>query len=166
MNAQPFSIENIKLKHLCEYARKSLSDSRFADVSPISLIRALGQSKNPHADPEDVCLVVGYEDNRCVGYHGVLPGFLRDEDRQSRVYWLVTFFLKPDCRGKGYGKALLVYLAGLAKERDCGRFEWSVLDWNEPAIKFYKGLGAKPMDGWTVYRVAEQALDDLGAQAW
>ena len=51
--------------------------------------------------------MVGYEDNRCVGYHGVLPGFLRDEDRQSRVYWLVTFFLKPDCRGKGYGKRLV-----------------------------------------------------------
>ena len=64
-------------------------------------------------------------------------------------------------RGRGLGRALLVHLAGIAKERGCGRMEWSVLDWNEPAIKLYKGIGATPMDEWTVYRVTGEALEDL-----
>ncbi|MDP9425724.1 MAG: GNAT family N-acetyltransferase, partial [Actinomycetota bacterium] len=61
------------------------------------------------------------------------------------------------------GRALLVHLAKLARERGCGRMEWSVLDWNEPAIKLYKGIGAVPMDEWTVYRVTGEALEDLAA---
>ena len=59
----------------------------------------------------------------------------------------------PAFRGRGYGKALLARLAQLAVERGCGRFEWSVLDWNEPAIGFYKKLGAKPMEEWKIFRV-------------
>jgi RimJ/RimL family protein N-acetyltransferase len=59
---------------------------------------------------------------------------------------------------------MLVYLAGLAKERDCGRLEWSVLDWNEPAIRLYRGIGAISMDDWTVYRVAGEDLDELAAR--
>jgi GNAT superfamily N-acetyltransferase len=102
-----FSIEKIKLGQLYEYACNSLGDLRFAEVSPISLIRAYAHSKNPHADPADISLVVGYEDNRCVGYHGLLPGYLSVEAGLSRVYWLVTFFLMPACRGKGYGKQLV-----------------------------------------------------------
>ena len=65
-------------------------------------------------------------------------------------------------RGKGIGKALLLHLAGIARERQCGRMEWSVLDWNTPAIDFYKALGAESMDGWTVYRLDERALGELG----
>lgn len=107
LNARRFSIEKINLDQLYDYARNSLSDPRFADVSPISLIRALAQSQNPHADSKDITLVVGYENNRCVGYHGVLPGYLACEDGLSRIYWLVTFFLTPTCRGKGYGKQLV-----------------------------------------------------------
>jgi hypothetical protein len=60
---------------------------------------------------------------------------------------------------------MLVYLAGLAKERDCGWLEWSVLDWNEPAIRLYRGIGAVSMDDWTVYRVAGEELDELAARA-
>ena len=107
LNNQRFSIERIKLNQLNDYARSSLSDPRFADVSPISLIRALAQSQNPHADPDDITLVVGDENNRCVGYHGVLPGYLWSEAGLSKIYWLVTFFLAPACRGKGYGKQLV-----------------------------------------------------------
>ncbi len=107
LNKQRFSIEKIKLDQLNDFARSSLSDPRFADVSPISLIRALAQSQNPHADPDDITLVVGYENNRCVGYHGVLPGYLSSEAGLSKIYWLVTFFLTPACRGKGYGKQLV-----------------------------------------------------------
>ncbi len=67
--------------------------------------------------------------------------------------YLEDLFIDPNHRGKGYGKALLLNLIDLAKERNCGRVEWSVLDWNEHAIKFYESLGATPMNGWTVYRI-------------
>jgi GNAT superfamily N-acetyltransferase len=77
--------------------------------------------------------------------------------------YLEDLFVVPTFRGRGYGKALLVHLAKLAVERDCGRFEWSVLDWNEPAIGFYKKLGATPMDGWTIFRVTGDTLRELAA---
>jgi RimJ/RimL family protein N-acetyltransferase len=67
----------------------------------------------------------------------------------------------PEFRGRGYGKALLARLAAIAVERNCGRFEWSVLDWNEPAIGFYKKLGARPLDDWTIFRVTGDALAKL-----
>ena len=78
--------------------------------------------------------------------------------------YLEDLYVKPRYRGMGFGRALLVHLARLARERGCGRFEWSVLDWNEPAIGFYKGIGASPVSGWTVYRVTGEALDDLAAE--
>jgi GNAT superfamily N-acetyltransferase len=75
--------------------------------------------------------------------------------------YLEDLFVVPAHRGRGYGKALLTHLAKLAVERGCGRFEWSVLDWNEPAIGFYKKLGAKPMHDWTIFRVDGDALERL-----
>ena len=75
--------------------------------------------------------------------------------------YLEDLFVVPEYRGRGYGKALLQHLASLAVERGCGRFEWSVLDWNEPAIGFYKKLGAKPMDAWTIFRVTGDELHRL-----
>jgi GNAT superfamily N-acetyltransferase len=75
--------------------------------------------------------------------------------------YLEDLFVKPEFRGKGFGKGLLIALAKLAKERNCGRVEWSVLNWNEPSIQFYKSLGAKPMDEWSVYRVTGEALQKL-----
>jgi GNAT superfamily N-acetyltransferase len=78
--------------------------------------------------------------------------------------YLEDLYIKPEHRGKGYGEKMLRKLAHIAKERNCGRFEWSVLDWNEPSIQFYKKLGAVPMDEWTVFRVTGKALDDLAAQ--
>ena len=72
--------------------------------------------------------------------------------------YLEDLFVLPDWRGRGIGAALLRHLARIALERDCGRMEWSVLDWNEPAIGFYRSIGAKPMDEWTVYRLTG---DDL-----
>jgi GNAT superfamily N-acetyltransferase len=75
--------------------------------------------------------------------------------------YLEDLFVEPEYRGKGLGKQLLIELAKLAIERDCPRVEWSVLNWNEPAIQFYKLLGAKPMDEWTVYRVTGEALGKL-----
>lgn len=76
--------------------------------------------------------------------------------------YLEDLYVKEEYRGKGYGKKLLEFIAGVAVERGCGRFEWSVLDWNKPAIDFYKNLGAVAMDGWTVYRVTGDSLAKLG----
>ncbi len=78
--------------------------------------------------------------------------------------YLEDLYVKPEFRGAGVGRALLVYLAKLARERGCGRLEWWVLDWNEPAIRFYKALGAVPMEDWTVYRVMGEALDGLASE--
>ncbi|HEY8713326.1 MAG TPA: GNAT family N-acetyltransferase, partial [Thermoanaerobaculia bacterium] len=70
-------------------------------------------------------------------------------------------FVKPEARGRGFGKALLARLASIAKSRNCGRLEWAVLNWNQPSIDFYESLGAKPMDEWKVYRLTGDALDSL-----
>jgi GNAT superfamily N-acetyltransferase len=78
--------------------------------------------------------------------------------------YLEDLYVKPEMRGKGIGKILLSYLAHLASERKCGRLEWWVLDWNEPAIKFYRSLGAVPMNEWTVQRVTGEALEQLAEQ--
>ena len=77
--------------------------------------------------------------------------------------YLEDLFVRPDARGSGLGKALLQRLAAIAVERDCARLEWSVLDWNEPSIAFYKSLGAAPMDEWTVYRLDGERLSVLAS---
>jgi len=78
--------------------------------------------------------------------------------------YLEDLFVEPAHRGKGIGKALLIEIAKIAKERNCGRLEWAVLDWNRPAIDFYRGLGAVPLDDWTLFRVTGEALNHLAAQ--
>jgi GNAT superfamily N-acetyltransferase len=75
--------------------------------------------------------------------------------------YLEDLFVIPEMRGKGFGRTMLVELARIARERNCGRFEWAVLDWNQPAIQFYKNLGAIPMDEWTIFRVTGEALGRL-----
>ena len=75
--------------------------------------------------------------------------------------YIEDLFVDESFRRRGFGRALLLYVARLAKERDCGRLEWSVLDWNEPAINFYKKLGAAPMGEWTVFRVTGEKLNAL-----
>jgi GNAT superfamily N-acetyltransferase len=80
-----------------------------------------------------------------------------------RGLYLEDLFVRPEYRGRGVGQVLMAYLAKLAVERDCGRFEWSVLDWNTPAIDFYRRLGAAGMDEWTVQRVTGEALHALAA---
>jgi GNAT superfamily N-acetyltransferase len=78
-----------------------------------------------------------------------------------RGIYLEDLFVDPPHRGKGVGKALLLHLAKIAKERNCGRFDWAVLDWNKPSIDFYKSLGAVPLDDWTLFRLTGDALDRL-----
>jgi len=107
----------------------------------------------------------------------VLLAFLGDEPVGFAIYfqsfssflgkpgiYLEDVFVHPEFRGRGYGKALMVSVARLAKERDCGRFELSVLDWNKPSIDFYRSLGAKSMDEWTVQRMGVDAIATLSAQ--
>ena len=77
--------------------------------------------------------------------------------------YLEDLFVVPEYRGHGYGRALLQHLAALAAERGCGRFEWTVLDWNEPAIGFYKKLGATPMDAWKIFRLTGDSLHALAS---
>jgi GNAT superfamily N-acetyltransferase len=79
--------------------------------------------------------------------------------------YLEDLFVKPEKRGKGYGRALLIELAKIARDRGCGRMEWAVLDWNEPAIKFYRSLGAKPMHEWTVFRLTGEEIGKLASAA-
>lgn len=79
--------------------------------------------------------------------------------------YLEDVFVRPPFRGRGLGKLLLVELAKIARRRGCGRMEWSVLDWNTPAIEFYKSIGARAMDEWTVYRLDEPAVHRLADQA-
>lgn len=83
----------------------------------------------------------------------------------QRGLYLEDLFVRPQYRGLGLGRRLMVHLAKLATERDCGRFEWSVLDWNEPAIHFYRSLGAVGLEEWTVQRLSGPALRALAAES-
>ncbi len=78
--------------------------------------------------------------------------------------YLEDLFVLPEYRGRGFGKAMLVHLARTAVEEDCGRFEWAVLDWNEPALKFYESLGAEKLDDWIIHRVTGEALQKLAKE--
>ena len=82
---------------------------------------------------------------------------------RSGIY-LEDVYVRPEYRGRGFGHAFLAHLAKLARERGCGRLEWAVLDWNEPAIRFYESLGAVAMDDWTVYRLTGKALAELAGE--
>ena len=94
---------------------------------------------------------------------GMAIWFLNYSTWQARHgIYLEDLFIKPEYRGRGYGKALLKHLAKICDEKGYGRLQWWVLDWNSPAIEFYKSLGAEAMDEWTVYRTSGKALKDLG----
>jgi GNAT superfamily N-acetyltransferase len=108
-------------------------------------------------------VLIGEIDRTPQGFALFFHNFSTFEGRPG--IYLEDLFVRPDARGSGLGKALLGKLAALAVERDCARLEWSVLDWNTPAIDFYKALGARPMDEWPVYRVDGDALTDLAAHS-
>ena len=78
--------------------------------------------------------------------------------------YLEDLYVLPESRGKGSGKAILKRLAAIAVERGCGRMEWVCLDWNKPSIDFYRSLSARPMDEWTIWRVAGETLDQLAKE--
>ncbi|MEL0250583.1 MAG: GNAT family N-acetyltransferase [Novosphingobium sp.] len=141
------------IRALAEY-EKLAHEVRFDDA-------VLGEKlfgPRPYAE-----VVIGEIDGTAQGFALFFHNFSTFEGKPG--IYLEDLFVKPEARGSGLGKALLSHLAALAMERDCARLEWSVLDWNEPAIGFYKSLGAKFMDEWTVMRVDGPALAELGLQS-
>lgn len=136
------------IKGLAEYEK--LSNEVVADES---ILR-----KNMFEKKYAECVIASY-DGKDAGFALFFHNFSTFLGRPG--IYLEDLFVKPEFRGMGIGKALLKHLAKIAKERGCGRFEWWVLDWNKPSIDFYKKLGAKPMDEWTVFRVAGKDLDEL-----
>ena len=108
-------------------------------------------------------VLLAFEGNSPVGFALFFHNFSTWLGRPG--LYLEDLFVKPEKRGKGFGRALLVELAKIALDRGCGRMEWAVLDWNEPAIKFYRTLGAKPMDEWTVFRLTRDGIEKLANAA-
>jgi GNAT superfamily N-acetyltransferase len=137
------------IKGLAEYERLSHE----VTVTEASLRESLF-GPNPAAE-----VIIAYSDERPAGFALFFHNYSTFLG-QKGIY-LEDLFVLPEERGRGIGKALLVHLAKLAEERDCGRLEWAVLDWNEPAINFYKSLSAKPMNEWSTFRVTGDALKAL-----
>ncbi len=104
-------------------------------------------------------VLIAEEDQKPVGFALYFYNFSTFVGKPG--IYLEDLFVEPEYRGKGYGKKLLIELAKLAKAENCGRLEWSVLDWNTPSIEFYKSLGAKPMDEWTVFRLSINEIESL-----
>ena len=104
-------------------------------------------------------VIIAYADDRPTGFALFFHNFSTFLGR--RGLYLEDLFVKPEFRRLGIGRRLLTELARIAVARGCGRFEWSVLDWNAPAIEFYKRLGARPLDEWTIFRMTGDALTRL-----
>ncbi len=141
------------IRDLAEYERLA-HEVRFDD----QVLAAKLFGPRPYAE-----VVIGEIDGVAQGFALFFHNFSTFEGRPG--IYLEDLFVRPEARSSGLGKALLSHLAALAVERDCARLEWWVLDWNEPAIGFYKKLGARFMDEWTVMRVDGEALQQLGAAA-
>lgn len=106
-------------------------------------------------------VVFGEYRGEAVGYALFFHNFSTFTGRPG--IYLEDIYVKPEMRGRGYGKCLLTWVARLAVERKCSRMEWSVLDWNEPSIRFYRSLGAVAMDEWTAQRLTGTALNEVAA---
>jgi GNAT superfamily N-acetyltransferase len=140
------------IRELAEYERLSDRVSATEDVLREELF-----GSRPGAEA-----LIGYDKGKPVGFAVFFHNFSTFVGR--RGLYLEDLFVKPESRGKGIGRAMLAYLAKLAQERQCGRLEWAVLDWNEPAIKFYQSLGATPMDDWTTFRLSGDELERLARE--
>jgi GNAT superfamily N-acetyltransferase len=104
-------------------------------------------------------VVIGFEDTAPVGFAVYFFNFSTWLGRPG--LYLEDLFVKPQMRGRGYGRALLVHLAKIARDHNCGRMEWAVLTWNDPAIEFYKKLGAMPLDSWRIFRLTKDEIGKL-----
>ena len=110
-------------------------------------------------DQKKAEVIFAVEDGKEVGFALFFHNFSTFLGRAG--IYLEDLYVRPECRGKGYGKAILRKLAQIAVERGCDRLEWWCLDWNKPSIDFYLSLGAEPMSDWTVYRIAGDTLKQL-----
>ena len=104
-------------------------------------------------------VVIAFENTEPVGFAVYFFNFSTWLGRPG--LYLEDLFVKPEMRGRGYGRALLVHLAKIARDHNCGRMEWAVLTWNEPAIQFYKKLGAVPQEDWRVFRLTSDRIAEL-----
>jgi GNAT superfamily N-acetyltransferase len=145
------------IRALAEY-EKLLHEVRFDEAVLGEKLFGHNGGHGPYAE-----VVIGEVDGVAQGFALFFHNFSTFEGRPG--IYLEDLFVQPAVRGAGLGKALLAHLAALAVERGCARLEWSVLDWNESAIGFYRALGARLMDEWTVMRVDGSALQRLGAEA-
>jgi GNAT superfamily N-acetyltransferase len=139
------------IRDLAEYEKLS-----HIVVATEDKIRQTLFSEDPAAE-----VLLAYQGAECVGFavfFATYSTFLA----QPGIH-LEDIFVKPHARGQGAGLALLKRIAAIAQERGCGRMEWEVLDWNQPSIEFYKKLGARPVEGWTKYRLTGDALERLAA---
>jgi len=141
------------IKELAEYERLAHEAVATEEILNETLF-----GDRPYAE-----VIIAQYDNEPVGYALYFHSFSTFLGRPG--LYLEDLFVQPPFRGKGIGKALLATLAQIAIDRKCGRLEWAVLDWNEPAIGFYKSLGAKPMDAWTVYRMTDEPLAQLASSS-
>lgn len=105
--------------------------------------------------------LLAFENETPVGFALFFPNYSTFLGKPG--IYLEDLFVKPEYRKHGYGKALLLRLARIAVERNCGRFEWAVLDWNRPSIEFYRSLGARPMEDWSIFRLDGERLKALGS---
>ena len=110
-------------------------------------------------DKQKAEVIFALEDGKEIGFALFFHNFSTFLGRAG--IYLEDLYVRPECRGKGYGKAILKKLAQIAVERSCGRLEWWCLDWNKPSIDFYVSLGAEPMSDWTVYRITGDTLTKL-----
>ena len=136
------------IKELAEYEK--MSDQVVADISTL---------ETWIFDKQKAEVIFALEDGKEVGFALFFHNFSTFLGRAG--IYLEDLYVKPEYRGKGYGKAILKKLASIAVERSCGRLEWWCLDWNRPSIDFYLSLGAEPMSDWTVYRIAGDTLRKL-----
>ena len=132
-----------KLAHLVRADAALLADELFGASSPAETLLCIAQ-------------------NRAVGFAVYFHNFSTFMGRKG--LFLEDLFVRPEQRGRGYGKALFMHVARTAHERGCGRFEWLVLDWNAPSIRFYESLGAERMDDWRLFRLSGDALSDLARE--
>ena len=154
---EPVTEEDIPLllnliRGLAEYERLADSVTANEERLRVSLF-----GKRPYAEA-----IIAYEDDKPVGY--AIYYFTYSSFQALPGLYLEDLFVLPDARGSGIGRRLLGYLAKKAVELGCCRIEWAVLNWNEPAVRFYEGLGAEPMNEWTVYRLSREKLEEMSRQ--
>jgi GNAT superfamily N-acetyltransferase len=137
------------IKEIADYEK--LADQ--VEATEAQIINHLFSEKN-YAE-----CIIGFENNLPIGFALFFHNYSTFVSRPG--IYLEDLFVKEKYRGKGYGKKLLLSLVKIADERNCGRVEWSVLNWNKPAIDFYESIGAIPMNEWTVYRLNQEVINKL-----